>query len=513
MTTGYVLILAMLVLGCAIATVGDQIGTKVGKARLSLFNLRPRKTATLVTVVTGGLISASTLAILLLLDQRLRTGLFQLEEIQQDLYSARRDFQETQADKIRVESELAEARNSAVLVQERLDALNRSLEQVSQDLAEALEEQVETQQQLRATETQLLTTEEERRQAEVERRQAEVERRQAEVEVRRIESQLLNTETQRQALQGAIAQLQRQQQQLQTAAELARRQLQARDRELQENRQRLMSQQGDLARQEKERSQQAQELQRQELELAQREALLESLNRQQMALQEELQRIGQDFQLLRERRLALLQQQVLTSARVRVLDPTQVDEVVLQILQEANRVATQILRPGTPETEEATLQIDSQEVRDLAERLADGEEYVVRVRSSRNYLLGEVLVRGFFEVLPNEVVFEADEVVAEVTVDLDDNLDEVGNRVYWLIEAARFQGEREGILPAQIQVVGGRPQEFGEFLERLLQQSGEVIIQAVSQDLTYTTGPLFFNIKVIQNDEVLFELMVDDLPE
>lgn len=499
MTTGYVLILAMLVLGCAIATVGDQIGTKVGKARLSLFNLRPRKTATLVTVVTGGLISASTLAILLLLDQRLRTGLFELEEIQQDLYSARQDFENTQADKIRVESELAEARNSALLVQERLDALNRSLEQVSQDLAEALEEQVETQQQLRETETQLSNT--------------EAERRQAEVEIRRIESQLLDTEAQRQALQGAIAQLQRQQQQLQTAAELARRQLQARDRELQQNRQRLLSQQGELARQEKERAQQAEELQRQELELAQREALLESLNRQQMALQEELQRIGQDFQLLRERRLALLQQQVLTSARVRVLDPTQVDEVVLQILQEANRVATQVLRPGTPETDEATLRVDSQEVRDLAERLTDGEEYVVRVRSSRNYLLGEVLVRGFFEVLPNEVVFEADEVVAEVTVDLDDNLDEVGNRVYWLIEAARFQGEREGILPAQIQVVGGRPQEFREFLERLLEQSGEVTIQAVAQELTYTTGPLFLNIKVIQNDEVLFELMIDGSPE
>ncbi len=499
MTTGYVLILAMLVLGCAIATVGDQIGTKVGKARLSLFNLRPRKTATLVTVVTGGLISASTLAILLLLDQRLRTGLFELEEIQQDLYSARRDLQATQTDKIRVESELAAARDRAVLVQERLDALNRSLERVSQDLAEALEEQVATQQQLRETETELLTTEEERRQAEL--------------EIRRIESQLLDTEAQRQALQSGIAQLQRQQRQLEAAAEQARRQLQARDRELEENRQRLMTQQGELVRQDKERSQQAEELQRQELELAEREALLASLTQQQMALQEELQRIGQDFQLLRERRLAILQQQVLTSARVRVLDPTQVDEVVLQILQEANRVATQVLRPGTPETEEATLRIDSQEVRNLTDRLADGEEYVVRVRSSRNYLLGEVLVRGFFEVLPNEVVFEADEVVAEVTVDLNDNLDEVGNRVYWLIEAARFQGEREGILPAQIQIIGGRPQEFQDFLERLLEQSGEVTVQAVAQELTYTTGPLFLNIKVLQNEEVLFELMVDSSSE
>lgn len=497
MTTGYVLILAMLVLGCAIATVGDQIGTKVGKARLSLFNLRPRKTATLVTVVTGGFISASTLAILLLLDQRLRTGLFQLEEIQQDLYSARQDFENTQSEKRRVEAELDAARNRAVLVQERLDALDRSLERVSQELAEALEEQVQTQQQLRQTETQLENT--------------EAERRQAEQQISRIESQLQETEAQRESLEVGIFQLQRQQQQLQAAADVARRQLEARDRELERNRQRLMTQEGELARQEKERSQQAMELLRQELELAQREELLASLSQQQMNLQQELQRIGQDFLLLRERRLAILQQQVLTSARVRVMNPEQVDEVILQILQEANRVASQVLRPGIPTTEDPpTLQVESEQIHELRERLAEGQEYVVRVRSSRNYLLGEAFVQGFLEVLPNQVIFEADEVVAEVVVDLDMNLNEVFDRVYWLLEAARFQGERQGILPAQIQMVGGRNPEFREFVERLLEESGEVRIQAVSQDLTYTSGPLFLSLKVLQDEEVLFELTVDN---
>ena len=52
-TGGIVLILAVLILGGVIATLGDRIGTKVGKARLSLFNMRPKKTAVLVTVITG----------------------------------------------------------------------------------------------------------------------------------------------------------------------------------------------------------------------------------------------------------------------------------------------------------------------------------------------------------------------------------------------------------------------------------------------------------------------------
>lgn len=37
---GYILVLAVLILGGAIATLGDRLGTKVGKARLSLFNLQ-----------------------------------------------------------------------------------------------------------------------------------------------------------------------------------------------------------------------------------------------------------------------------------------------------------------------------------------------------------------------------------------------------------------------------------------------------------------------------------------
>ncbi len=59
---GYTLILAILVLGGLIATVGDRLGSRIGKARLSIFKLRPRTTATVVTIVTGALISASTLA-------------------------------------------------------------------------------------------------------------------------------------------------------------------------------------------------------------------------------------------------------------------------------------------------------------------------------------------------------------------------------------------------------------------------------------------------------------------
>ena len=74
MVSGYVLIGVILFLGGIIAVSGDRIGSKVGKARLSLFKLRPRQTATLVTVAAGTLLSASVLTVLLASSEQLRTG-------------------------------------------------------------------------------------------------------------------------------------------------------------------------------------------------------------------------------------------------------------------------------------------------------------------------------------------------------------------------------------------------------------------------------------------------------
>jgi uncharacterized protein (DUF3084 family) len=57
--SGWLLILSLLILGGILSTLGDRLGSRVGKARLSLFNMRPRRTAVVITVLTGSLISAS----------------------------------------------------------------------------------------------------------------------------------------------------------------------------------------------------------------------------------------------------------------------------------------------------------------------------------------------------------------------------------------------------------------------------------------------------------------------
>jgi uncharacterized protein (DUF3084 family) len=96
--SGWLLILALLVLGGVLSTLGDRLGSKVGKARLSLFNLRPRNTAVVITALTGSLISALSLGLLLLVSERLRVGLFELDQLQDRLRQSRSALISSQAD-------------------------------------------------------------------------------------------------------------------------------------------------------------------------------------------------------------------------------------------------------------------------------------------------------------------------------------------------------------------------------------------------------------------------------
>ena len=90
--SGWLLVISLLLLGGILATLGDLLGSRIGKARLSFFNLRPRRTAVLITVLTGSLISAISLGLMLLVSRQLRVGLFELEAIQAKIKSGEKDL-------------------------------------------------------------------------------------------------------------------------------------------------------------------------------------------------------------------------------------------------------------------------------------------------------------------------------------------------------------------------------------------------------------------------------------
>ncbi len=72
----WILIVFLILLGGLIAPFGDLLGTKIGKARFSILKLRPKKTATIVTVITGSFISSISIGLLLLVSEEFRQRLF-----------------------------------------------------------------------------------------------------------------------------------------------------------------------------------------------------------------------------------------------------------------------------------------------------------------------------------------------------------------------------------------------------------------------------------------------------
>ena len=72
----WILIVFLILLGGLIAPFGDLLGTKIGKARFSILKLRPKKTATIITVITGGFISSISIGLLILVSEEFRQRLF-----------------------------------------------------------------------------------------------------------------------------------------------------------------------------------------------------------------------------------------------------------------------------------------------------------------------------------------------------------------------------------------------------------------------------------------------------
>ena len=83
--SGWLLIIFLLLLGGLLSTLGDLLGSKIGKARFSILKLRPKKTAILITILTGSIISASSLSLMILVNSQLRVGLFRLGDLQKKL--------------------------------------------------------------------------------------------------------------------------------------------------------------------------------------------------------------------------------------------------------------------------------------------------------------------------------------------------------------------------------------------------------------------------------------------
>ncbi|HEY3281108.1 MAG TPA: DUF3084 domain-containing protein [Armatimonadota bacterium] len=189
MRSSFLLIGMWVLVSGTVAYVGDYLGRKMGKKRLTLWGLRPRHTAILSTVVTGMLIAILTLTTMSLLSDNVRTALFRVEDLRQTGQRLHRENKQLQSETASLldsrnearreigvaRSELRSARANSDRLQADVEARQRDLNQLHQSLKAAGLE-------LRVTQAQAAVVRQE-----LSRKQAELVAKRAELALRKTE--------------------------------------------------------------------------------------------------------------------------------------------------------------------------------------------------------------------------------------------------------------------------------------------------------------------------------------
>ncbi|MGL4883745.1 MAG: DUF3084 domain-containing protein, partial [Waterburya sp.] len=469
MTSGYILIAAIFLLGGIIAAFGDRLGTKIGKARLRLFNLRPRQTAMMITVITGMLISALTLGILFGLSGSLRRGIFELDDILKEKRDIEGQLAQVRQEKQQVEQQLTQVRDEQNLAAKNLEAINLNFKESKQQLTRIS-------------------------------RQA-----------KKLRGELNNLLAERAKRLGQVNQLQQQSQELQSQLQQREQKINEQDQILAEKENRLQDlekQQAILQTQVQERDQSIarldQEIAAAETSLKLRtkrlqnlESYLNSLSEDVAILEKSYQELRQQNQELREKQIAIVKGQVLSSAVVRIVDPNAAKSAIDSLLKQANNNAVKATQFDGAESRQQIIRITRSQVQQLESQIKDGQDYVIRIISAGNYVQGEIEVDVFADIALNQQVFKAGEEIATISLDSQGiSRQEVQERLNWLLAVSKFRAQRAGIL-GEIEIGDNKIENIVSFVNEITQATEPVNeIKAIVVENTYTAGPLKLNFVV-----------------
>ena len=123
----FILISTLITISGLIAFVGDWMGIRVGKKRITIFGLRPHYTAIFITIIAGILIAAITITILAISSNDVRTALFGIAELKGKLSYLSREVDTRNLQLTSMQKNLDEKTNILIKIQEEMVKLQKEL--------------------------------------------------------------------------------------------------------------------------------------------------------------------------------------------------------------------------------------------------------------------------------------------------------------------------------------------------------------------------------------------------
>ena len=528
---------------------GDRIGSKVGKARLTLFKLRPRQTATLITIVTGTLISGTVLSLIFGTSPELRTGVFNIQALQKKLFDTTQSLNDVLQQKDRVERELEEARNAQLAARNLLSGVTKSFKD------ELLKQSVAAQN-LKTTQQQLESVGKERSELAIEVSQLnrslqdlKAKKSLLSQQITDLEGQLNRLEKKTISLQSEIQRVINQRSQLLQDLEsisvnpkldlqrqkLAEYQINSNqlNRNLSDTQARLVSlesqfkaQQAELIELESQLKQNQQKLEIRILQLKEKDKQYKQLEREFQSraanlklkdrqlkklesqlevrgqglasLEREVKNLEQEYKKVRQGNIGILRNQVLAADILKAGNPETATRSIQNLLLRANLAALKATHPDQVSSNRQIIKVTTNQLEQLRQQISGNSEYVVRVFSTENYVIGDNNIEVFVDATPNQKLFKAGEYLGAVTVDPRRmNEEQIRQQINILVFRAQLRSRQVGILDDRVQIGDGQLTSYVQFLEQIKQQKYLLEIKAIVRKDTYTSDPLIIDLQPI----------------
>jgi len=131
-----VLVFTVIIISGLIAFVGDWVGLKIGKKRVTIFGLRPHFTAIFITIISGILIAIITVTILTISSNDVRTALFGMEELKEKLSYLSREVELRNMQLSSTKEDLKEKTTQLQEMEEKYQKLSEDIKNKTNQLEE-----------------------------------------------------------------------------------------------------------------------------------------------------------------------------------------------------------------------------------------------------------------------------------------------------------------------------------------------------------------------------------------
>lgn len=146
----WLLIAFTVILSGGVAFLGDILGMKIAKKRISLFGLRPRYTGSIITAVIGVLIAIGIMATLAMTSETVRVALFTIKYVQRQVVELTSNLQESRDESdliglryVESQARLESKEAKLVEIENRLSTLTPELETTKKEITQLKAEKEE----------------------------------------------------------------------------------------------------------------------------------------------------------------------------------------------------------------------------------------------------------------------------------------------------------------------------------------------------------------------------------